>query len=165
MREKQTARRPARAGVGTGTTSLLMIFTVLCFATLAMLSLSTAASNQRIQRRGLEHTQSLSAARGEAAVATAKLDALLLALSGQHADAENYMIDALSSAEFDGWEADAASATVRLTTVVDEENLLITELQLLPLGEDARYTLLRQTPTLAAGWVPEYEGELWPGAG
>ena len=59
MREENSIEvRPAakkvgarRSGVGTGTTSLLMIFTVLCFATLAMLSLSTAANGRRIAAR------------------------------------------------------------------------------------------------------------------
>ncbi|NLW79616.1 MAG: hypothetical protein GXY32_09435 [Ruminococcaceae bacterium] len=71
---KRKTRTGRRSGVGTGTTSLLMIFTVLCFATLAMLSLSTASSSQRIQAEGLLNAKAVAAAKGEAAVQVAKLD-------------------------------------------------------------------------------------------
>lgn len=87
MTEHDAAVKPKRekykptvrsSGVGTGTISLLMIFTVLCFATLAMLSLSTAASSQRIQERALESGRLLAVAKGEAATHIAQVDAHLL---------------------------------------------------------------------------------------
>ncbi len=151
-----------RSGVGTGTTSLLMIFTVLCFATLAMLSLSTAAANQRIRGRGLDADAAIAAAKGGAARQLAVLDGALLELQmGGDADEEAYYAEALAAAEALGWEVDAEARTAVLRLPVDEHNELLTELALQAPGEAERYTVARQITRLAAGWEAEEEGQVW----
>lgn len=153
---KRRARR--RSGVGTGTTSLLMIFTVLCFATLAMLSLSTAASNDRIQERGLSGSRALAEARGAVAIEVANLDQTLLELQGE---GDAYMDKALNAAEVRGWQVDTATATITLRQQVNEESILVTQLELLAPGGGARYEVLSQVTELVNGWAPEEDGQLW----
>ena len=158
MRTQAKSRR-ARSGVGTGTTSLLMIFTVLCFATLAMLSLSTAASNDRIQERGLSGSKALAEARGAAAVEVASLDEMLLQLQQQDTG-DAYFDEALALAATRGWETDAVNS-ITLRTAVNEESVLVTTLALLEPGQAARYELMSQTTELVNGWAPEQDGQLW----
>ena len=163
MRTQAKSRR-ARSGVGTGTTSLLMIFTVLCFATLAMLSLSTAASNDRIQERGLSGSRALAEARGAAAVEVASLDETLLQLQ-EGAELirsdTTYMDRALAAAQERGWETDAAANTITMRNTVNEDSVLVTKLTLLEPGETARYEVMSQTTELVNGWAPEQDGQLW----
>lgn len=154
------AKRRARSGVGTGTTSLLMIFTVLCFATLAMLSLSTAASNDRIQERGLSGSKALAEARGAAAVEVAGLDEMLLQLQEQDTGGA-YLEEALALAATRGWQADAATGTITLHSNVDGDSVLVTKLQILEPENTARYEVVSQTTELVNGWTPEQDGQLW----
>lgn len=158
-------RQKHRSGVGTGTTSLLMIFTVLCFATLAMLSLSTAASNARIQNRGLQGASALAAAKGAAATEVANLDEELFLLLNKSGGAEDYLDLAFGIAQNRGWIVDKANASILLRQTIDDGSLLETELLLLKPGLGARYQVLRQVSTLVNGWAPETGGQLWTPGG
>lgn len=153
--------RSGRSGVGTGTISLLMIFTVLCFATLALLSLSTAASDRRIQQRGFERTQNLAAAEGRAAEKLAELDGALLALPDDAAGADGYLAAALTAARGFGWEVDAAAASCQWTEPIDSENDLVTTIRLGDGDEDARYTLTGQATVYVGSWEAEESGGVW----
>ncbi|MDL2219036.1 hypothetical protein LJC04_01680 [Ruminococcaceae bacterium OttesenSCG-928-O06] len=154
-----------RSGVGTGTTSLLMIFTVLCFATLAMLSLSTAAASMRTQGRGIATAQSAAAARGIAAAQVAALDAELAELREDADDAEAYAANAGLLAAAHGWQpAEDDALTFSLITPVSETTELLTVLRLQPLHEDGRYTVVQQITRLVDGWTPD-GGQLWEGHG
>lgn len=155
------ARARNRSGVGTGTTSLLMIFTVLCFATLAMLSLSTAASNDRIQNRGLQGAAALSAAKGAAAIEVASLDEALLQLQQTGATGPAYLEAAYTTAQNRGWQVDAEKGTITMRQTIDEGSVLATELLLLEPAPGARYQVVRQVSELVNGWVPEGSGQLW----
>ena len=159
MQKAKTGRTHRRSGVGTGTTSLLMIFTVLCFATLAMLSLSTAASNDRIQNRGLRGSKALSEARGAAAIEVASLDETLLQL--QQEGTKDYKEEAFEAAEIRGWVADRDAGTVSIRLRVDEERVLTTRLLLLEPLAEARYEVQSQITELVNGWAPEEDGQLW----
>lgn len=158
-----------RNGVGTGTTSLLMIFTVLCFATLAMLSLSTAAASRRIQQRGIENSVNLAAAQGQAAQAVAALDEALLALRQEYTDPPGAITDrdvsyddaALNAATALGWAALEEAGALELVLPVDEGTELVTTLRLNAQDEEARYTLTGQASRLIDGWQPEDDGGLW----
>lgn len=150
-----------RGGVGTGTTSLLMIFTVLCFATLAMLSLSTAASGRRIQQRGVFSAAAAAAARGNAAEEVAKLDAGLLMLRQTGGGQADYVNAATLFAEGLGWQRGEEDGVISLVLPADDANQLVTELRLLPQGEALRYTVIRQALRMAGGWQPEDGAGLW----
>lgn len=154
-----------RSGVGTGATSLLMIFTVLCFATLAMLSFSTAAANMRIQRRGMQNGQNISAARGAAAQGLAALDEKLYALSQSYAQGnitqQQYQSGALAAAPVQGWQLQQETGNLQLIIQIDDTNELLTEIAISPPGQAQRYTVLRQVTRLIGGWHPGAGGSLW----
>lgn len=153
-------------GVGTGTTSLLMIFTVLCFATLAMLSLSTAASNDRIQSRGLDGGKNLSTAKGESAMEVAQLDEQLLDLKLAYAsqgktDEKAYMQEAYELAKNRGWQYNEDNNTLVWTQNMDSRNELLTQIQILSPAEDQRYTVIWQVSQIIGGWEPEGDRQMW----
>lgn len=151
-----------RSGVGTGTTSLLMIFTVLCFATLAMLSLSTAESQQRIQQRGLATARSRAVAQGLAAEQVADLDAGLLELRTTHKGTEaDYFEQAEALAAGLGWQVDSETHTITLNLIMDDKNTLMTQLELLGPKEGSRYKVVNQSSFLTDGWEPEPMGHYW----
>ncbi|MDL2324150.1 hypothetical protein LJC61_03230 [Ruminococcaceae bacterium OttesenSCG-928-A16] len=157
---QETQRR--RTGVGTGTVSLLVIFTVLCLATLALLSTSTAASNRRISQRSVQNTIQLANVQGQAAQKLAQLDTALLALPKTEDDAQ-YYTQALQAAKNLGCEGDAAQNTVWFTLPITETTTLITKVQLLPPGSDTRYQMVEQSSQITGEWSPEQGGILWPG--
>lgn len=159
--------RSGRTGIGTGTISLLMIFTVLCFATLALLSLSTAASDRRIQQRSFERTAALAGAEGRAAESIAALDDALAGLQAEAGAAPGdvsgsaWMQRAMQTAAGLGWEINEAAASCVWTEPMDRENNLVTTVRLDPTGESARFALTGQTVEFIGTWEPETEGGLW----
>lgn len=138
-----------RSAIGTGTTSLLVIFTLLCFATLAMLSFTTAVSNQRMQKGSGENVTNRLAAEGIAAAALARLDDELLGAGD--ADA---ILDEL------GFTAGEEKDTYRLVTPIDDTNQLITEVELSGVGS---YRLVAQRVEWTGEWTPEQTVGVWPG--
>ena len=149
----RTRRREGggRSSMGTGTTSLLMIFTVLCFATLALLSLSTAYSNRNIQRRSIEQAAAQASAEGEAATKLAELDRALLG-------AQEAEWPAIAKAQ--GW-AENEEGGWELDTAMGEDHMLRTRVTLTP-GEDTRYRLEAQRSDYIGEWQP-VGGEVWTG--
>ncbi len=154
-----------RAGIGTGTTSLLVIFTILCLATLAILSLSTAASSQRIHRRSAEATMSLAVAEGAADVKLAEIDGMLADLqAGTGAGEENaYYVAALRGASAMGCQIDSGKNQITYSVPIDENNELVTKILVLNPTGGERYTVLEQVAVRTGPWEPVDEGELWTG--
>ena len=144
---RKPARR-ARSAVGTGTTSLLMIFTVHCFATLALLSLSTATSNQRIQQRSVDGINTLATAEGEAATKLAELDTALQ--SG----------GAGTNVQTLGWQKGEGENTYTYTVAIDSEHQLITTVEI----NNRNYTLLSQKSVYTGSWEPGTDGQIWSGS-
>lgn len=167
VRRQSSAKRysrSARPGVGTGTVSLLMIFTVLCFATLAMLCLSTAASDRRIQQRGYQRAVDLAAAEGTAAEAMAELDEALLMLDSQ---GEAYLKKALQAAAGLGWEVAEAEGSATWTAPLNENNNLVTAVHINTGAAGTRFFITSQTTVYTGAWEAEPPGDLWtpePGA-
>lgn len=165
IRHQRTVKRynrSGRSGVGTGTISLLMIFTVLCFATLALLSLSTAASDRRIQSRGYENAVQLATAEGLVSEKLAELDKELYALADGGADYEQ---QATAKAQSLGWTLDEESGYLVYEVEIDTENNLVTTVRIDPSGAGARYTVIGQTTVYQGEWEPEVDGSLWvPGS-
>lgn len=157
MGEKQS-RRP---GVGVGTISLLVIFTLLCLATLGLLGVSTAASNQRVSRRSTEKIVWLADAEGQAASKLAEIDAALLAL-GQPGDEEYFAAAAEASRKL-GCQADPETRIISFAVPVDKNSELVTEIVLLPPDDGLRYKMISQSTKVTAEWEPEEGGTLWHG--
>lgn len=157
--DKVAATKPRRSGVGTGTTSLLMIFTVLCFATLAMLSLSTANSNRRIQERGFDRISSLAEAAGSSDLKLSELDAAIAAISSENE--QDYFEKALAAGEKLGCQADRENNTLVFSVPVDENSDYVTLIHILPPGEPRRYFIQTQATMMTDEWTPEPRGQVW----
>lgn len=153
-------KMPRRSGVGTGTTSLLVIFTLLFMSTLGLLSLSTALSNQRIMRRGFTSMHNLTTAKGEAAQMLADLDDALL--TAAQAGEKGYAQRASAAVAGLGWEVNQDEQTAQIYVTIDENNALVTSVKLLPFGSSLRYALQGQTMLMVGEWVPD-GATVWPG--
>lgn len=158
QRSVKRYNRSGRSGVGTGTISLLMIFTVLCFATLALLSLSTAASDRRIQSRGYENAVQLATAEGTVSEKLAGLDKVLYDLEGAGGE---YLEQATEAARNLGWTLDEESGYLVYEVEIDTENNLVTTVRIDPAEAATRYTLIGQTTVYQGEWEPEADGGLW----
>lgn len=150
-----------RGGIGVGTTSLLVIFTMLCMTTLALLSLSSAISNRRIQQRGVDGTVNLAAAYGEADRVLAEIDACLLEAGESAGDEAAYYRSALAMLEALGCEA-TGTDTAAFALPVDEDKMLVCEVRLSPPGEQTRYVEIARVVKLTMEWTPGGTA-VWPG--
>lgn len=152
--------RSVRSGIGIGTISLLVIFTVLCFSTLALLSVSTAVSDQKIQQRSFDHTADLTQAQGRSAENIAVLDAQLYRMSQEEPGAEGYMESAKTQAKLLGWTVSEEGSQVTWTEPIDRNNNLVTILTLNPSGAGERYILNSQQQEYIGIWEPETGGQV-----
>ncbi len=145
-------RKPkgARNGFGTGTTSLLMIFTVLCFATLALLTLSTAASNARIQQRSFAGTAALAKAEGAAAEALARLDEALLQ-NPQNPEAVLLQ---------QGWKKTGEEGRYQIATLIEAGHDLVTVIEVKATGN---WQMVAQRASYTGEWTPAAPGPIWNG--
>ncbi len=146
------AGRSARTGMGVGTTSILMIFTVLAFATLAMLSMSTVMSNATIQTRGTKGVIALAAAEGEAAEKAAALDE---ALAGITETGDAYFAAAEAAATGLGFAAGPEERQVAYTADEGDSHEVVMVLELQEPGQDARFTVVQMVSQYTGTWQPE----------
>lgn len=173
--KRQFVRR--RPSLGTGTISLLVIFTVLCFSTLALLSLTSAVNNQRIHHRSLLMAHSLTTAEGDAARTLAQLDETLFTQQQAYAAADNnnevlqqtalnnYYQQAFAAARELGFEVDETTLTATCRHTVDNNNELITVLTFNAPEEAQRYHITAQYSLMTGEWTPDNSGQHWPGNG
>lgn len=170
--QKKKIHTLRRTGIGTGTISLLVIFTVLCFSSLALLSLTAAASNGRIHQRSLIATQNMAQAEGQAAQQLARIDDMLYGLqieyvaseaSGESTADAAYYTAALLNAQEMGCTVDMQNHTVSFTVPIDKNNMLFTTLHLLPPSSQYRYELTEQYSSMGGNWEPDEEIQLWEG--
>lgn len=163
-----------RSGIGTGTISLLVIFTVLCFSTLALLSLTSAHSNQRIQQRSLLSAQNMAQAEGVAAKQLAYIDNILADLQADYATqplpengnlnpSQNYYEAVYERANGMGYGVNEAERTITFSVPIDKNTALITTLLILPPDAELRYEMQAQYASMIGDWEPADSGQLWPG--
>lgn len=152
--KRRKPEHSGRSSMGTGTTSLLMIFTVLCFATLALLSLSTAVSHRSIQQRSMEETAAQAAAEGEAALRLAELDTALEAAGSDSWE---------STARDLGWFPGEEEGHMVYVLPVSRDHELATTVELTQNGA-AHYRLVAQVSRYTGHWEPVPEDQLWQGA-
>lgn len=154
-----------RSGVGTGTTSLLVIFTILCMATLALLSLSTAVSSRRINVRSFEGVKNLVTAEGAAAQQLAQIDLALLTLQQDFSGRNEkiYFEQAAAELEKAGCTVDKETGQAWFACEIDENHKLITKLEIMGPKAETRYQLLEQMSHMTSEWEPEAGGQYWAG--
>lgn len=164
----QTRVRTARTGIGVGSVTILVVFTILSVTTLALISLSTAVSNRRINQRSLQSTENMARAEGQAAAKLADIDTALWQLQQQAppqdaADESAYMRRAATAVEALGCQVDAGTQTASFSLPIDERNDMVCTLQLLPPGQPRRYVLLGMQAVMVGEWDPGEGGALWQG--
>ncbi len=157
--------RSRRSGVGTGTTSLLVIFTVLCMATLALLSLSTAVSSRRINVRSFQGVQNLTSAEGAASKRLAEIDLLLFEMQQNYTgrNDKKYFEQAAAELESMGCTVDKETWQASFAYDMDENHKLITKFEILGPKAPQRYQLLEQMSYMTSEWEPEAGGQYWAG--
>ena len=157
--KKRVNRRP---GLGVGTVSLLVIFTVLCFSTLALLSLSSAVNYQNTTKPSQQAALSLAAAEGAAAEKLAELDTMLVELQNEiqasgSTGAQTATYDSTARAYYDraaqrakdlGFEMLEDSQQLRFTLPIDENHELVTEIVLQAPGAETRYVIVKQASVM-----------------
>lgn len=168
MKEKQNKKgsgRFRRSGVGAGTTSLLVIFTVLCMATLALLSVSTAVTNRKINQNSYARVRNILQAEGKVSEKLSELDALLLATQQEFTGKSEkaYFNAAFSALESNGCTVQPESKQVEFVFAVDEGHVMVTRLEVLPQNSSMRYRILEQSTQITIEWEPEAGQTYWPG--
>lgn len=166
-RKRRAAPARRRQGIGTGTVSLLVIFALLFFSTLALLSLTAALGNQRVTRRSLALVSGLSAAEGQMAGVLAQMDDELVALRQEYATGaqqpEDYYKAAAAAAVQLGFKAEGTENSFEYTLEIDENHVLVTHILLLPPGGTGRYAVVGQYTEVTGEWSPAQGGQLWEG--
>lgn len=173
--KKRVNRRP---GLGVGTVSLLVIFTVLCFSTLALLSLSSAVNYQNTTKPSQQAALNLAVAEGAVAEKLAELDTMLIELQTEmqvsnSGNAQTAAHDNTARAYYDraaqrakelGFEMLEDSQQLRLTLPIDDNHELVTEIVLQAPGATTRYVIVKQASVMTGEWDPgSGNGQLWPG--
>lgn len=149
-----------RSGVGVGTISLMVIFTILCLSVLALLSVSTVQSDRRISERSTDNIIDISAQKGSVAKIIAELDDKLVYLPIM--EEEEYFENAMEICEELGFTV-YPDRVVEIIFPLSSGALLKTKLEILPQGEKTRYLALEQVIEQSREWVPEEDGTLWLG--
>lgn len=160
MRRQKTEYR-----MGTGATSLLMIFIVLCLTTLSILALTTARNDLKMSERAVELAQAYYQAADQAQNVLSELDAQL---SLQRADApEDEYFAALEGITLEGVDLDYNPAERRFSFSVDAGNdrYLWAEVECLAPGDGARYRVVKHEMRYSNEWEIEFNQELFMGSG
>ena len=166
-RKRRAAPGGGRQGIGTGTVSLLVIFALLFFSALALLSLTAALGNQRVTRRSLALVTGLSAAEGQMAEVLAQMDEELVALRQEYAagpqQPEEYYKTAAAAAIQLGFNAQGKENSFAYTLEIDKNHILVTQILLLPPEGPGRYAVIGQYTQVTGEWNPAQGGQLWAG--
>lgn len=173
MNTPQKQHKLQRTGIGTGSVSLLIIFTILSLTTLALLSLSTAVSAGRVSQRSISSVTNMAMAEGKIATELAGIDGILADTrenyhiggdeADEHADTA-YFTMAISALRAAGYTVDAETRTLTFSHSIDENSIFVCEILLLSPGEGQRYRVTSLLSQLVADWQPEPGGQLWSGS-
>ena len=143
-----------RAGLGVGSPTLLVVFTLLVLTFVSLLSFSSARQNRDLQRQNALAAGRLEAGEEALCQALAQIDAALLALQGQ-APSGGYLQQALALLAQDfGCETDEQANTVLLAVPVDIYREWVVKLEILSAEAPYRYTLLEKYVRMTDAWQP-----------
>lgn len=148
--------------VGIGTSSMLMIFIVLCLTTLAILALSSARTDSAMTDRNIKIVEDYYAAVNEAQSAIAQIDGSLLAI-GKVAQDEAQYNKMLEDLDIDGFQITYLDDRL-LSFSIDAGNDSTVDvvLKAAAFGEKgARYQILKHTLTYIDNWELEIDLKLF----
>lgn len=158
-------RQKTEYRMGTGATSLLMIFIVLCLTTLSILALTTARNDLKMSNRAVEWTRDYYQATDRVQGILSELDAQLSARQAQEPEDEYFA--GLEGVAVDGVDLDYNPAERRLAFSVDagEDRYLRVEIECLSPGDGARYRVVKHEMRYKNEWEIEFNRELFMGSG
>lgn len=144
--------------VGTGATSMLMIFIVLCLTTLSILSYSSARADLAITKRNVEMNEKSNEAVCAAQRIIAEIDGQLVAARAQTDDDDEYA-DLVSLISVDDVEINA-DESMELSFLVNAgyDRWLDVTMQITPLWDTStRYYLVRHVLSFDDdSWEPDF---------
>lgn len=123
----KSSKRQSFSFFNTGTTSLLLIFLVLCLVTFSVLSLTTAQADLRMSRKTAERTQLYYTASNTAQQILAQIDGTLAGLYRDSLNAQEYA----NAVQDYPWDCLDCAAAVSCTDTALEYEVPMTERQTL----------------------------------
>lgn len=153
--------RPRLSIISTGTTSIVLIFVMLCMLTFSVLSLVSAQANLRLSQKSADRTTEYYAAENAAndiLIELEKAAALAAERSGQEADPARAVLDVWDGAE----DVSAYGGRLAYQVSLGEEQLLTVELSVdLSAPEDGRYCHVETWKVISThDWSPDESLEL-----
>lgn len=157
VRRTRLERTPARTGLSIGTSSILVIFVLLCLVTFAVLSLVSANADSRLNEKNTAHVQAYYAAEDTAYTDLAALDKALNELYVQKGD--GYAAALAAQSELAGWtlSSDGTALSAALSVPVSDVQTLTVELALPAkrTSAGALYTITAWRLATAGEWQPD----------
>lgn len=176
---RQNQKRPV-GGVNVGTSSILIIFILLCLVTFATLSVVSAQADYTLSEKTAASVTAYYEACNQAEARLADVDAALQKVwqakaqtaypSPNHAGASAAYQKALLAASYPQGVtvSQAANSAVQLTYSVpagENQRLDVTLLAAMPQEGDAFYTVTGWKLTATADWQPDDHLNVWGGEG
>ena len=148
---------------GVGTSSILMIFVVLCLTVFAVLSFSTARADQRLTEKALAGTAAYYAADVQAEETLAQIDGILAEVLA--AAPENYMEEAAAALSTEGISIslDGGGLSGTADFSVGEDRVYRLSFRVNPVGADSRYTVTARRVENTGIWEDEFL-DVWEGS-
>lgn len=125
-------KESGRGQIQIGTSSLLLIFTVLCLVVFTVLSLASAQADHKLAQKNAEHVTQYYAGDGEAEEMTRSVNEAAIHAASKAQDQSSF--DALLQNEF-GEAYDMATAALTYQIDIDADQFLIVRLKLLPYAQ------------------------------
>ncbi len=147
---------------GIGTSSILMIFVVVCLTVFAVLSFSTARADQRLTEKALEETAAYYAADMRAEETLARVDGVLADLLASAP--ENYTDAAAAALSAEGVSAslDGGSLFGTAEFSIGEDRVYRLSFRVNPAGAASRYTVMARIVENTGVWEEEFL-DVWEG--
>lgn len=134
------------ASVGVGSTSIIMIFVVLCLTTFAILSFASATAGYSFSEKNMLQLTAYYTSQETANKKLKEIDLFLLSYSE---DSFNYPANILSLQEIEGVTVfgTASGFTVKFSTAITENRELLVELRIPSVPSATRYTITKWIST------------------
>lgn len=163
------SRKNSGAGLGVGSSSILMMFIVLALTTFAILSLISANAELRLAQQSAAAIREYYEADCAAEETLAQIDGILLQ-QRQTAPEQLAYLDALAQAvardlpDVQIQHAPGENPLLQYRVPLDENRQLAVAVRALPITSQQRYAIEQWTVVTVGDWQPESEGfQLWDG--
>lgn len=148
--------------IGTGATSMLMIFIALCLTTLAILAITSARTDLSMTGRNEEMILGYYEAASEAQEILSRLDGEIAKVRGAATD-ENSYLEKIASVKLDGVElTHPEERLIAFALNAGHGGVLQVAVEATPFGDAGRRYVMRRHVLIADGeWEPDADHELF----